>query len=302
MSEYNTKSEMAEKVVIRTFRENDSGAIFRFPVVGLMPDNISAATSWFAKALRPSLYKVSCAIPVQTYDDVPRIVIDAFVLRHSTGELEQKPDTIVVLPYGMDGTDVCTGVDEDGILVQTKASNLFNKDLFTEVHDKPEDPNINWAGELRNDLVEFISSKDDHPSQEDKNAIVFCEEDRSKTLETIDEALECGGFLHANWPYYAKNAVNQIEIYFISDPKLYVRNVASEKDLAKNCVKHYVVGELRQMLSADGRKHKIIVYPIYRNSGSIGNVLTLIPNKYAYLHNGNTDVDDVLYDTHIKEV
>ena len=56
------------------------------------------------------------------------------------------------------------------------------------------------------------------------------------------------------------------------------------------------------MLSADGLKHKIIVYPIYRDSGSIGNVLTLIPTKYAYLRNWNTDVDDVLYDTHIKEV
>ena len=302
MNEYNTKAEMAEKVFIRTFRENASGAIFRFPIVGMNPNNVRDTALWFTNVLRPGLYEVSSMIPSNTDYEIPRIEIDAFALRYSTGALEQKPDTIVVLPYGIYGTDVYTGVDQKGLLVQTKASTLFNKELFTEVHDSLEDPSINLASELGNDLVEFIGDKDEHPSQEDKNAIVFCEEDRLKALHAIDEILECGGFLHADWPYYAKNAVTQIDIAFISDPKLYVRNVTSEKDLDKNCVKHYVVGELRQKLGADGRKHKIIVYPIYRDSGSIGNVLTLIPTKYAYLRNGNTDVDDVLYDTYIKEV
>lgn len=292
-----------EKVVIRTFRQNASGAIFRFPVVGFLPDNIHATTAWFDKVLRPSLYKVSCIIPVQTHDGVPRIVIDYGSMSPFNNEdSELKSGTIVILPYDVDGTDCCTGINDKGILVQIKKSNLFNKELFTEVHDRPEDPNINLAAELRNDLVKFISIKDEHPSKEDRNAIVFCKEDRLKALHTIDETLECGGFLHADWPYYAKNAVTQIDIAFISDPKLYVRNVTSEKDLDRNCVKHYVVGELRQTLSADGRKHKIIVYPIYRDSGSLSSVFTLIPAKYAYLANGNTDEDDVLYDTYIKEV
>ena len=289
MREYNTKSDMTEKAFIRTFRANASGAIFRFPVVGFLPENIQATTDWFTKVLRPSFYDVSSIIPVQTYDDTPRIEIKAFVLPFPTEDPGPKSGTIVILPYGVDGTDWCTGVDEDGFLVQTKTSILFNKNLYTEIHDRPEDPSINWTAELRNDLVEFISIKDEHPSKEDK----------VNTLHIIDETLECGGFLHADWPYYAENAVTQIDFAFISNPKLYVRNVISEKDLNKNCVKYYVVGELRQTLSADGRKHKIIVYPIYRDSGSIGNVFTLIPTKYAYLANGNTDEDDVLYDTYI---
>lgn len=317
MNKYDTKLDITENVFIRTFKENTSGAKYRFPIIGNNPSNVRDTALWFADVLRPSLYEVTSVIPIMKNYGNPRIEIAAFVLRHSNGELEQILDKIVVIPYNMDGTDVFTGVDEKGLLVQIKASNLFNEDLFTEVHDMQEDPNIdcaaeandtqedpsiNSAAELRDELVEFISSKDEHPSQEDKNAIVFCEEDVLKTLHTIDETLECGGFLHADWPYYAKNAVAQINIAFIPDPKLYVRNVTSEKDLDKNCVKHYVVGELRQNISADGRKHKIIVYPIYRDSGSIGNVLTLIPTKYVYLRNWNTDVDDVLYDTHIKEV
>ena len=302
MSEYNTKSEMSEKVVIRTFRQNDSGDTFRFPVVGFMPENIHATTDWFAKVLQPDLYEVSSMIPIQTDDDVPRIEINFLVLPYSTKDPEPRSETIVVLPYGMDGTDWCTGVDEDGILIQIKMSDLFNKNLFTEVHDRPEDPNINWAAELRNDLNKFMHTKDDSPSQEDKNAIVFCKEDTLKTLETIDKALEDWGFLRVDWPSYANDAVTQINIAFISEPILYMRNVVSEKQLARDYVKYYVVGELNQKLSADGRKHKIIVYPIYRDSGSLSSVFTLIPNKYAYLRNGNTDVDDVLYDTHIKEV
>jgi hypothetical protein len=267
-----------------------------------MPENIHATTDWFAKVLQPNLYEVSSMIPIQTDDDVPRIEINFLVLPYSIEDPEPRSETIVVLPYGMDGTDVCTGVDEKGLLVQIKMSNLFNKDLFTEVHDRPEDPNFDWTAELRNDLNEFMNTKDDSPSEEDKNAIVFCEEDRSKTLETIDKTLEYWGFLHVAWPSYAKEAVSQIDIAFISEPKLYMRNVVSEKQLARDYVQCYVVGELNQKLSSDGRKHKIIVYPIYRDSGSLRSVFTLIPTKYVYLRNGNTDVDDVLYDTHIKEV
>jgi len=302
MNKHDTKSEIEDKAFIRIFRENSSGAIFRFPVIGFLPYNIQTTTAWFIKVLRPSLYEVSSLIPVQTDDGIPRIEIDAFMLPYTTEDPEPKSGTIVILPYGVDGTDWCTGVDEEGLLVQIKTSNLFNKNLYTEVHDSPEDPSINCTSKLKNDLTKFMNIKDESPSEEDRNAIVFCEDNKLKTLQTIDKTLENEGFLHVDWPFYAKDAVTQINIAFISEPKLYVRNVVSEKQLARDYVKYYVVGELRQKLSADGRKHKIIVYPIYRNAGSLSSVFTLIPNKYAYLHNGNTDEDDVLYDTYIKEV
>lgn len=302
MNKNDTKSEMAEKVFIRTFRENSSGALFRFPVVGLMADNIQATTAWFEKVLQPSLYKVSSLIPVQTDYGIPRIEIDFLVLPYHAGDLEPKSDKIIVLPYGVDGTDWCTGVDEEGLIVQTKMSNLFNKNIFTEVHDRPEDPSINWTVGLRNDLTMFMNIKDDYPSEEGRNAIVFCEDNKLRTLQTIDKTLENYGFLHADWPFYTKDAVTQINIAFISEPKLYVRNVVSEKQLAQNYVQYYVVGELNQKLSSDRQEHKIIVYPIYRDAGSLSSVFTLIPTKYAYLSNGNTDEDDVLYNTYIKEV
>ena len=302
MNKNDTKSEMAEQAFVRTFRDNDSGDVFRFPIVGFLPNNIEAVTAWFKNVLQPCLYKVSSIIPNQTYYGIPRIVIDFPVLPYNIEDPGPKSDRIVILPYSMDGTDCCTGVNEEGMLVQMKTSDLFNKNLFTEVHDRPEDPSIDWSTGLRNNLTKFVNIKDDFPSEEDRNAIVFCKENKLETLQTIDKTLENEGFLHVDWPYYAKDAVTQINIAFISEPKLYIRNVVSEKELAGNCVQYYVVGELHQKLSADGRKHKIIVYPIYRDARSLSSVFTLIPNKYAYLHNWNTDVDDVLYDTHIKEV
>lgn len=295
MNKNNTKSEIEDMAFIRTFRENSSGAIFRFPIVGLMPISIMSSAEWFAEVLQPGLYSLSHTLPLPGMD-VPKIVID--VLERA----EIKPEKIVILPYGVDGTDLCTGVNEEGLLVQIKASNLFNKNLFTEVHDRPEDPSIDWSTGLRNNLTKFVNIKDDFPSEEDRNAIVFCKENKLRILQTIDKTLVNEGFLHVDWPYYAKDAVTQINIAFISEPKLYIRNVVSEKELAGNYVQYYVVGELRQKLSADGRKHKIIVYPIYRDARSLSSVFTLIPTKYAYLHNGNTDEDDILYDTYIKEV
>ena len=133
MNEYNTKSDISENVVIRTFMENASGATFRFPVVGFLPNDIHATTSWFAKELQPDLYDISFLIPSSKDYQVPRIEIDVLGFSYYPPETPK----IFVLPYGMDDTECWTGVNEKGHLVQITKHDLLNKDLFTEVHDRP---------------------------------------------------------------------------------------------------------------------------------------------------------------------